>query len=263
MNNNIKNTDKEIDAGERLYVGATKTISESIKDHFDRYEFAKKYLKPDFVVLDAACGTGYGSEILSGVVKKVVGLEISDHALSWAKSHHQKNNIEFKKANLNNPIDLSNNYFDAVVSFETLEHVENQDSLLSEFKRVLKPGGVLIISSPDREIITEKGGARNEYHINELSKKEFVGLMKKYFYAEEIFGQTKYLILPWHKRLIKLIAKIDIFGLRRKVVRALGFDFAVHRYLAPMEYLPIEKIDFDSPGDYYVLLIVCRKQANG
>lgn len=257
--NNIKNTDKEFDAGERLYVGKTKTIEESIKDHFDRYEFAKKYLKPDFVVLDAACGTGYGSEILSSSVKKVVGLEISDHALNWGRQHHKKENIEFKKADLNKPIDLPDNYFDAIVSFETLEHVANQQNTLSEFKRVLKPGGILIISSPDREIITEKGGANNEFHINELSKSEFISLIKEYFEAEEIFGQTKYMILPWHKRIIKLIAKADIFGIRRKIVKILGFDFAVHRYLAPMAYLPIEKTDFESPNDYYVLLMMCRK----
>lgn len=253
------NNDKEFNAGERLYLGATKTLPESIKDHFDRYEFAKKYLKPDFVVLDAACGTGYGSEILARSVKKVVGLEISDHALDWGRKHHQRENVELRKADLNKKLDFSDNYFDAIVSFETLEHVANQDNLLSEFKRVLRPGGVLIISSPDRDIITTKGGAQNEYHINELSKKEFVDTMNKYFKTEEIFGQTKYIVLPWHKRLVKMIAKIDVIGLRRKVARWLGLSFAVHRYLAPMAYLPIEKIDFDSPGSYYVLLIVCRK----
>jgi ubiquinone/menaquinone biosynthesis C-methylase UbiE len=253
------NEDKEFNAGERLYLGATKTLPESIKDHFDRYNFAKKYLKPDFIVLDAACGTGYGSEILADSVKKVIGLEINDHALEWGRSHHQKSNIEFKKADLNNPFDLPDNYFDAVVSFETLEHVANQKNLLSEFKRVLRPGGFLIISSPDREIITEKGGANNEFHNNELSKNEFISLLKNYFNTEEIFGQTKYIILPWYKRLIKIIAKLDIFKLRRRIVRILKLDFFFHRRLSPMSYSPIEKSKFDTPNDYFVLLMVCRK----
>lgn len=259
MAENKNNEDKEFNAGERLYLGATKTLPESIKDHFDRYEFAKKYLKPDFIVLDAACGTGYGSEILANSVKKVVSLEISDHALDWGRSHHQKSNIEFKKADLNEPIDLPDNYFDAIISFETLEHVGNQKNLLSEFKRVLKPGGILIISSPDREIITEKGGTNNEFHINELSKKEFIALMRDYLKTEEIFGQTKYRILPWYKKLIKAIAKLDVFKIRRKVVRLLKLDFFFHRRLSPMGYSPIEKTEFDTQNDYFVLLIVCRK----
>lgn len=257
--NNIKNTDKEFNAGERLYIGKTVAYKPGVQEHFERYEFAEKYLKPNFVVLDAACGTGYGSEMLSGTVNKVISLEISDHALNWAKSHHQKNNIEFKQANLNNPIDIPSNYFDAIISFETLEHVENQENMLSEFKRMLKPEGLLIISSPDREIITEKGGANNEFHINELSKREFTDLMKKYFFVEEIFGQTKYVDLPKHKKAIKFIAKLDVFGARRLIAKLLGLQFVIHKHLSPMAISPIEKVDFDSPNNYYVLIMVSRK----
>lgn len=257
--NNIKNTDKEFNAGERLYVGKTVAYEPGVQEHFDRYEFAKKYLKRDFIVLDAACGTGYGSDILSGVVEKVTGLEISGHALNWAKSHYQKNNIEFKQANLNNPIDLQSDYFDAIISFETLEHVENQKNMLSEFKRILKPEGLLIISSPDREIITEKGETNNEFHINELSKREFIDLMKKYFFVEEIFGQTKYVILPWYKKLLKLIVKLDIFEIRRAMIKFFGLQFVVHEKFSPMATSPIETVAFDSENEYYVLIMICKK----
>lgn len=253
------NNDKEFNAGERLYIGKTVAYEPGVKEHFDRYDFAKKYLKPDFIVLDAACGTGYGSDELSGCVKKIVGLEISDHALDWAKNHHKKLNIEFKKANLNKAVDLPSDYFDAIISFETLEHVENQENMLLEFKRILKPGGVLIISSPDREIITEKGGTDNKFHINELSKKELVAILRRNFKLEEIYGQTKYVILPWYKKIIKLIAKLDIFKIRRKIVQLLKLNFFFHKHLAPMEYSSIEKVDFDSPNDYYVLIAVCKK----
>lgn len=253
------NNDKEFNAGERLYIGKTVAYEPGVKEHFDRYDFAKKYLRSDFVVLDAACGTGYGSEILSKLVSKVVGLEISDHALDWARGHHQKTNIEFKKANLNKTMDLPSDYFDAIISFETLEHVENQGNMLSEFKRVLKPGGVLIISSPDREIITEKGGTDNKFHINELSKKELVAILKQNFKLEDIYGQTRYVMLPWYKKIIKLIAKLDIFKIRRKIVQFLKLNFFFHKHLAPMAYSSIEKVEFDSPNNYYVLIAVCRK----
>lgn len=254
------NKDKEFDAGERVYYAEkTKIVEQSMSDHVERYYFAKKYLKPDFVVLDAASGSGYGSEILANCVKKVVGLEISDHALEWARNHHQKSNIEFKKADLNKSFDLPDNHFDAVISFETLEHVANQENVLFEFKRVLKPGGLLIISSPDREIITEKSGVNNKFHINELSKKEFVTILRENFKLENIFGQTKYVALPWYKTAIKFIAKLDFFKLRRKTLKLLGLSWFVHEHFTPMTDSSIEKIDFDSPGSHYILLIVCRK----
>lgn len=259
MAENKNNEDKEFNAGERLYIGKTVAYEPGVKEHFDRYDFAKKYLKPDFIVLDAACGTGYGSEILASSVRKVVSLEISDHALDWGRSHHQKSNIEFKKADLNEPIDLPDNYFDAIISFETLEHVENQENMLAEFKRVLKHGGVLIISSPDREIITEKGGTNNEFHINELSKKELVTILGKNFKLESIFGQTKYVILPWYKKTIKLIAKLDVFKIRRKLAQLLRLNFFFHKHLAPMAYSSIERVDLDTPNDYYVLIAICKK----
>lgn len=249
------NNDKEFNAGERLYIGKTVAYEPGVKEHFERYNFAIKQLKPDFVVLDAACGTGYGSEILARSVKKVVGLEISDHALDWGRKHHQRENVELRKADLNKKLDFPDNYFDAIVSFETLEHVANQDSMLSEFKRILKSGGLLIISSPDREIITEKGGANNEFHINELSKKEFIGIINKYFTATNIYGQAKYIPLPLYKKIIKSMAKIDFLGIRRIILKKAGLQFVVHEHFSPMMTSPIEQIDFRPDNNYYVLLI--------
>lgn len=258
MKNNDFN-EKEFQGGERLYVGKTKSDDNSINEHFSRYKFAKKYLKPDFIVLDAACGTGYGSEFISDSVEKVIGIEISDHALEWGKKHHQKTNIEFKKGNLNNPLDVPSESVDTVISFETLEHVENQENMLSEFNRVLKPGGLFFISSPDREILTEKAGDDNKFHIHELSKKEFVSLLKKYFKIEELYGQTKYVELPWHKKAIKILAKFDIFKIRRLIVKLFGLKLFIHKNFSPMENTSLEKTELNSKNNFYVLLAVCRK----
>jgi len=251
--------EKEFQGGERLYLGKTASDENSIKEHFARYEFAKKHFKPDFTVLDAACGTGYGSDFISDSAKKIIGIEISDHALSWAKSHYQKPNIEFKKGDLNKSLDLPSESIDAIVSFETLEHVENQENMLSEFKRVLKPGGMLFVSSPDREILSEKAGDNNKFHIHELSKKEFVNLLQKYFKLEELYGQTKFVVLPWYKRIIKTLMKLDVFKLRRIIVKVFGLKLFIHKNFSPMKYTPLEKVDFDSKNDFYMLVGFCRK----
>jgi len=252
-----KNNNKKFEEGERLYLGY-QLSKEIVKEHLDRYEFAKNYLKPNFVVLDAACGTGYGSEILAGSVKKVIGLEISKHALDWANKHYQKPNIEFREVDINKPLDLPNNYFDAVVSFETLEHVVNQENMLSEFKRVLKPKGLLIISTPDREIITDKAGTINKFHIKELSKKEFLLLLSKYFQLDSLYGQMKHIPLSSIKKTIKLIAKLDIFGIRHWIERTFKLRNYIHQLFTSEAFSDIEKLNPEDQNNYFNLIAVAK-----
>jgi ubiquinone/menaquinone biosynthesis C-methylase UbiE len=259
VNNQNPSEEKEFQGGERLYLGKTESDENSINEHLERYKFALKKVPDGGVVVDAACGTGYGSEMLAEKAGKVIGLEINDHALQWARTHHQKRNIEYKIANLNEQLPVSSESCDAVASFETLEHIKDQNNMLSEFKRILKPGGQLVISSPDREIITDKAHTENKFHIHELSKKELVGLLRSHFTLEELYGQTKYASLPWYKRAIKLLVKLDVFKLRRTIVKVFGLKLVVHKHFSPIEYSLLEKVDPDSLSDYYVLLAVCRK----
>jgi len=251
------NNNKEFKEGERLYIGY-QSSEEIIKEHFDRYEFARSHLKPDFVVLDAACGTGYGSEILSGTVKKVVGLEKSRHAISWARKNYQKANIEFYQADLNKQLDLLDNYFDAIISFETLEHVANQENMLREFKRVLKPKGLLIISTPDREIITDKAGTINKFHIKELSKREFLLLLSKYFQFDSLYGQMEYVPLSSIKRIIKLIAKLDILGVRHWIEHTFKLRDYIHRLFTSEAFSDIKKLNPEDQNNYFNLIAVVK-----
>jgi SAM-dependent methyltransferase len=132
--------------------------------------------------------------------------------------------------------------------------------MLDEFRRILKPGGVLLISSPDREIITERAHTENEFHIHELSKKEFLNLIKQFFAIEEFYGQTKYKILPRYKKFIKAMAKLDVFKLHRFVVRVLGLKLLVHKTLAEHSYGSLERDSLESPNEFFVLLAICRKK---
>lgn len=252
--------EKEFQAGERLYLGETKIDGPGLNEHFERYELAKKNIVPTDRVLDAACGTGYGTEMLSRVAQSAVGFEFSEHALQWANTHHKQRNVTYVRGDLNKPLPFEKESFNVVVSFETLEHIENQENVLSEFRRILMPGGKLILSSPDREIITEKAETDNRFHIHELSKTEFVKKVREYFEIEELYGQTKYQELPRLKKAIKRIAKLDVLKLHRKVVGALGLTSAVHETLSPMEYTPPERVSIDEPNQFYVLIAVCRKK---
>lgn len=244
---------------ERLYVNKTILDERSIEEHFSRYRFSMNYIQHGFAVLDAACGSGYGTAFLADAGATVTGVEISDHALDWAKKMYGTH-ARFVQANLNEKLPFEDAVFDTVVSFETLEHVAGQEIMLSEFSRVLKRGGTLLISSPDREVITERAGADNKFHINELSKKEFIALLRKHFTLTALYGQTKYSPLPWYKMLIKKIVKLDGFKIRRHVVRLLGLKLFVHKMFSPIAYSPIERVSESEPNDYYVLLAVCKKK---
>jgi hypothetical protein len=79
--------------------------------------------------------------------------------------------------------------FDCVVSFETLEHLADQHDLLREFRRVLRPDGFLLISSPDRAVYSERLGNRNEFHVRELYRDELEALLRAHFPACRLWGQ--------------------------------------------------------------------------
>ncbi len=256
--NNIES--KEFFSGERLYLGKSDIDPIGMTEHMDRYKLAQRLITSGMEVLDAACGTGYGTEMLASVGANVYGVEISEHALAWAKEHQRAKNIKFIQGDLNIPLPFDDSMFDVIVSFETLEHVGNQENMLSEFKRVLKKGGILILSSPDREVITEKAHAVNEFHINELSKSEFLQKLTSRFELRELYGQTRYVPLSWGKKMVKRVAKLDIFKIRRKIVGALGLKYKIHKALAPFANPAIESVTPSEPNDFFVLIAVCEKK---
>lgn len=151
--------------------------------HYHRYEFVNQIIAlKDKVVLDIACGEGYGSLILGRNAKKVYGVDISDESISHAKKNYSSENIDFLIGDAAK-IPLKDNSVDVVVSFETIEHHDKHHEMLSEIKRVLKHNeGILIISSPDKLFYEENyPDSKNEFHIKELYKDEFFQLLKEYF----------------------------------------------------------------------------------
>lgn len=259
MENNFNQ--KEFNSGERIYAPyeELRRDEKGIKEHLDRYNFALKFLTGRETVIDAACGSGYGSEILSFGAKKVIGLEINDYAIKYAKERHFKKNVEFYKADLNQKIDLPDNYSDVIISFETLEHVANQENMFREFKRLLKPGGFLIISTPDKNLISGGLESDNPFHIKELTKIEFINLLRRFFAIKGLFGQTRLTKLPLWKRYLKRFRNISFLRkAKQRLAKGLGFERAFHRHFAAEEYVPIQSVDMESPNQFYVLIALCR-----
>ena len=153
-------------------------ISITVFEHVHRYIFAANFVK-DKIVLDAACGTGYGSNYLSNYANLVYGIDINQDVIENNKEIYKKENLFFINGSIYQ-LPFDDNIFDVIVSFETVEHVNDGNKVLSEFKRVLKPEGILIISTPNKQISIEKS-IINPFHKHEYFEDEFKELINKFF----------------------------------------------------------------------------------
>ena len=157
-------------------------------EHFHRYALAAHWCK-NMRTLDAACGEGYGAALLSETAGLVEAVDISEDAISHARQRYgTKPGLNFHISDCTN-LPFSDNEFDRVVSFETLEHLVEQEQLLTEFRRVLKPDGFLMLSSPDKAVYSDQQNTSNEFHVKELYRDELEQLITRHFPVYRLLGQ--------------------------------------------------------------------------
>jgi 2-polyprenyl-3-methyl-5-hydroxy-6-metoxy-1,4-benzoquinol methylase len=175
--------------GERL---ETHEQGEGMIEHLHRYAIAMEKCK-GMVVLDIASGEGYGSALLASVARQVTGVDIDAETVRLANEKYGagRSNLEFCRGSAA-AIPTALGIFDVVVSFETIEHHDKHEEMMSEIKRVLKPGGLLIISSPDKLYYSDRPGTKNPFHIKELYKEEFRSLLNKYFKNVSLYRQKAF-----------------------------------------------------------------------
>ncbi|MFH0936997.1 MAG: glycosyltransferase [Candidatus Daviesbacteria bacterium] len=155
-------------------------------EHLARYLFSAQFTKGK-TVLDAGCGVGYGSFLLSnyGNAKWVKGIDISRPTVRYAKSKYQSPNISFEIGNVEKLENVSSHSVDVVVSFEVIEHLSNQEQFIEQIRRVLKIHGLFIVSTPNKFNYPEG----NPFHKKELYPEEFLQLLQKYFKYIKMFEQ--------------------------------------------------------------------------
>jgi ubiquinone/menaquinone biosynthesis C-methylase UbiE len=144
-------------------------------EHLHRYCVAQPLAK-GLSVLDAACGEGYGSFLLAETAKEVVGIDIAPEAIAHARSRYAAPNLRYEEGSCT-ALPLADASIDLIVSFETIEHLWEQAEMLAEFRRVLVPGGVLVISSPNQPVYSESGTHVNDFHVRELTRDELATLL--------------------------------------------------------------------------------------
>jgi 2-polyprenyl-3-methyl-5-hydroxy-6-metoxy-1,4-benzoquinol methylase len=153
--------------------------------HLDRYRFAAQRVKGRRV-LDCACGTGYGAQLLfeEGLASGVIGIDIARKAIEYACKHHRTNSLMFVCAT-GDCLPLPTASLDVVVSFETIEHVADDHSLIEEFFRVLRPGGHLIVSTPNQWPLKDA-----PFHVREYDRNSFLRVLESRFDCLELYNQN-------------------------------------------------------------------------
>jgi O-antigen biosynthesis protein len=157
-------------------------------EHLHRYMWAST-LVGGKRVLDLASGEGYGANLLACQAAAVCGVDIDEAAIEHASQKYVRPNLQFLQGSITSVPTPENHQFDVVVCFEAIEHIENHDELLSEVKRLLKPDGVFVVSTPNKDVYDAAGENSNPFHVRELTFEEFHTLLSRYFPNVTYLGQ--------------------------------------------------------------------------
>lgn len=174
--------------GERLIPGVGGEIE---LEHRHRY-LATAHLCQDLKVLDIACGTGYGAQILARAALRVHGVDSHEPSIDYARKFFPWPNLTYERGEMTK-LPLEDGAVDVVSSFESIEHIGASDQLLflEEVHRVLTPKGFLVLSTP----LAENSSGDNPFHLKELTLKELTQLLQprflggvEFFFQKIVYG---------------------------------------------------------------------------
>lgn len=156
-------------------------------EHLERYQYAMQYAK-NKKVLDIAGGSGYGTYLLAteGEANEVHSVDLDEAAVKYADIKYKHSSIQRKVGNAVTYVQES--YYDLIVSFETIEHVDDYHTFLDNLYKSLVKNGSLIISSPVVQHTTHHN--LNKYHNIEWSFNDFQKLLQDKFDIQDVYVQS-------------------------------------------------------------------------
>ena len=156
--------------------------------HMFAYESAKNIIPKDSFVLEVGSGEGYGTHFLSAYVRRIIGLDIDKDTIKHASRKYKRSNVCFKSYD-GLKLPYKDEAFDAVVSFQVIEHIENDKEFISDILRVLKNNGILLITTPNRIYRLKRGQKPwNKYHLREYYPQQLAKLLKSQFREVKLWG---------------------------------------------------------------------------
>ncbi len=253
--------------GERPGRGADFSYDES--RHLAAYHHARD-LAAGKEVLDAGCGEGFGTQLLASSASYVLGIDYSEEAVRKAREEFALPNLEFKRLDVFDLPSLGRS-FDLVCNFQVLEHLREPLPFLRAVSTALKPGGALLLTTPNRLTSVSE----NPYHVKEYTEEELSSLLKEVFTEVRIYGMMgNEKVHEYDRRRGEQVARIlrlDPLGLRHLlpapvvnwafgrlavvVRRRLGGGSGANARFTPADFHP----DLDSAKGALDLVALCRR----
>ena len=175
--------------GERFILGMGS--AEIHHEHRHRYEFAA-ILAGGSDVLDLGCGSGYGSMLLAAAGANVQAIDIDPVSVEAAQTAYGSAARFTSASAYDVPFDDAN--FDVVTCFEVIEHVDEPQRVIDEAARVLRPSGVLIISTPMKAEYNRGLLNPNPFHVHEMEHDEFAPLVARQFPFQRVLRQRSFTV---------------------------------------------------------------------
>ncbi|MCX6315871.1 MAG: class I SAM-dependent methyltransferase [Bacteroidetes bacterium] len=186
-----------------------------IQRHMFAYQFAARHVSQ--AVLEIGCGEGYGYTVLKDKIRHYVGIDKSNiKTAKWSSE-----NADFFQMKVPQLRNIPSNMFDYIISFQVIEHIKDDDLFLREANRVLKKGGKLLLSTPNRPA----SFTRNPFHVREYIAQELLTKATNHFSSASVLGlnpsQKLKEYLNEHKTQVEKILKWDIFNFEKRLPRVL------------------------------------------
>ena len=167
-------------------------------------------------VLEVGCGDGYGIPILAPHSTEYYAID--KFATDMQRFGTGIEHLRFATMSVP-PLGFASDMFDYIVSFQVIEHIEDDEALLCEMARVLKPGGTLILTTPNRSMSL----TRNPWHIREYAPEQLTARLQKHFSAvtmNGIYGNDKVMAYyEQNKQSVARFTRFDIFNLQYRLPR--------------------------------------------